>query len=232
MEIKRIATIYTDLPDKFGLPRQSGLVEGLTGRVVMEKEFRREEAFRGLEGYSHIWLIWGFSGNEGRWQLTVRPPRLGGNRRVGVFASRSPFRPNGLAISAVKLLGIDWDCEDAPVLYVDGIDMKDGTPVYDIKPYAPHSDCIPGALGGFSAEVLADPAVEAPEELLEKLPEDKRKALIGILAQDPAPHYQDDEARIYGFEYAGYEIKFRRLGPDPDAGRPGGAVVLCGIEKQ
>ena len=211
MEITKIATIYTDFPAKFGLPRQSGLVEGLTGRIVMEKEYRRAEAFKELDGYSHIWLIWGFSENGGKWQPTVRPPRLGGNRRVGVFASRSPFRPNGLGISAVKLLAIDWDCEDAPVLYVGGIDMMDGTPIYDIKPYAPHADCIPQATGGFSAAVAeADLKVKAGEALLAKLPEDKRAALLGILAQDPAPHYQDDPKRIYGFEFAGFEVKFRR----------------------
>ena len=211
MEINSIATIYTDLPAKFGIPRQSGLVEGLTGRIVMEKEYRRAEAFKELDGYSHIWLIWGFSENGGKWQPTVRPPRLGGNRRVGVFASRSPFRPNGLGISAVKLLAIDWDCEDAPVLYVGGIDMMDGTPIYDIKPYVPHADCIPQATGGFSAAVAEDDLkVKAAGDILSKLPEDKRAALLGILAQDPAPHYQDDPERIYGFEFAGFEVKFRR----------------------
>ena len=210
VEITRIATIYTGFTDKFGLPRQSGLVEGLTGRIVMEKEFRRTEAFKDLDGYSHIWLIWGFSENEGKWQPTVRPPRLGGNRRVGVFASRSPFRPNSLAMSAVRLIKIDRDCEDAPVLYVDGIDMVSGTPIYDIKPYIPHSDSIPEAKGGFSAEVIKNPEVEAPAEILERLPKDKRDVVLGLLAQDPAPHYQEDEERVYGFEFAGYEIKFTR----------------------
>jgi len=210
MDIEKIATVYTDFPDKFGIPRQSRLVDGLAGRIVMEKEYRRPEAFRELDGYSHIWLIWGFSKSDGRWQPTVRPPRLGGNRRVGVFASRSPFRPNGLALSSVKLISIDWDCEEAPVLYVEGVDMVSGSPIYDIKPYAPHSDCIPDARGGFSAEVLKDPKVDAPEEILAKLPEEMRQTVKDLLAQDPAPHYQDDEDRVYGFEYAGYEIKFRR----------------------
>ena len=212
MQIERIATIYTDFPEKFGLPRQSGLVSGLLGRVVMEKEYRREEAFRGLEGFSHVWLLWGFSENEGRWQPTVRPPRLGGNRRVGVFATRSPFRPNGLGISAVKLEKIDYKAEDGPVLYVSGIDMMSGTPIYDIKPYVPHADCIEGAKSGFAGEVLEDDLeVFAPRELLEKLPEDKRKPLLELLAQDPAPHYQSDPSRVYGFSFAGFEIKFRRM---------------------
>ncbi|MBQ9890254.1 MAG: tRNA (N6-threonylcarbamoyladenosine(37)-N6)-methyltransferase TrmO [Firmicutes bacterium] len=212
MEINRIATIYTDFPGKFGLPRQAGLAPSLRGRIVMEKEFRRAEAFRGLEGFSHIWLIWGFSESAGQWQPTVRPPRLGGNVRVGVFASRSPFRPNGLGMSAVKLERIDYEAEDGPVLYVSGIDMVSGTPVYDIKPYAPHADCINGAEGGFAAAVADDyMEVAAPQKLLERLPEDKRRGLLEALAQDPAPHYQDDPKRIYGFEYAGFEIKFRRM---------------------
>ncbi len=229
MEIQKIATIYTDFPEKFGLPRQSGLVEGLAGRIVMEPEFRREEAFRELDGYSHIWLIWGFSESEGRWQPTVRPPRLGGNRRVGVFASRSPFRPNGLGLSAVRLVRIDRDCAEAPVLYVDGIDMVSGTPVYDIKPYAPHSDCIPDANGGFSAEVLEKCArVEASEELLARLPEDRRQVLLGLLAQDPVPAYQEDPERVYGFELAGFEIKFRKTaGTENEAGgKAGGPVIV------
>ena len=212
MEINRIATIYTDFPGKFGLPRQAGLAPSLRGRIVMEKEFRRAEAFRGLEGFSHIWLVWGFSESAGQCQPTVRPPRLGGNTRVGVFASRSPFRPNGLGMSAVKLERIDYEAEDGPVLYVSGIDMVSGTPVYDIKPYVPHADCVEDAEGGFAAAVADDyMEVAAPQKLLEKLPEDKRRGLLEVLAQDPAPHYQDDPKRIYGFEYAGFEIKFRRM---------------------
>ena len=230
MEIEKIATIYTEFPEKFGLPRQSGLVEGLAGRIVMEPGFRRAEAFRELDGYSHIWLIWGFSQSEGRWQPTVRPPRLGGNRRVGVFASRSPFRPNGLGLSAVRLMKIDWDCEDAPVLYVDGIDMVSGTPIYDIKPYAPHSDCIPGADGGFSAQVLEKCArVEASGELLSRLPEGKRQVLLELLAQDPVPAYQEDADRVYGFEFAGFEIKFRKsagAGSDADSNADGAPVIV------
>ena len=212
MEISKIATIYTDFPEKFGLPRQAGLAPDLCGRVVMEKEYRRAEAFRALEGYSHIWLIWGFSRNEGQWQPTVRPPRLGGNVRVGVFASRSPFRPNGLGMSTVKLERIDLEAEDGPVLYVSGIDMVSGTPVYDIKPYVPHADCIPDATGGFAAEVADDDLeVFAPQKLLDKLPENKRRGLLEVLAQDPAPHYQDDPDRVYGFEFAGFTVRFRRM---------------------
>ena len=226
MQIERIATIYTDFEEKFGLPRQSGLVKGLAGRIVMEPEFRREEFFREIDGYSHIWLIWGFSESDGRWQPTVRPPRLGGNRRVGVFASRSPFRPNGLGLSAVRLVSVDRACEDGPVLYVDGIDMVSGTPIYDIKPYVPHADCVEGAAGGFAAEALgADAAVEAPEEAFGQLPEGRREALLGILAQDPVPAYQDDPDRVYGFTFAGFEIKFKR-----EAGSPV-RITLLGAEK-
>ena len=210
MEIQNIAVVYTDFPEKFGLPRQSGLAPGLSGRVVMEKEFSGEEFFRGLEGWSHIWLIWGFSENEGEWHPTVRPPRLGGNKRVGVFASRSPFRPNNLALTLVKLEKIRFDDEQGTVLFVSGIDMKSGTPVYDIKPYIPQFESIGDAVSGFVEMVGWEPLeVKADEELLGKIPEEKRGGLLQALAQDPRPRYQDDPERVYGFEFAGMEIKFK-----------------------
>ena len=211
MEINKIATIHTDLDGKFGLPRQSGLVPQLTGRIVFEKEFRREEALRGLENWSHIWLIWGFSMNlDAGWTPTVRPPRLGGNKRVGVFASRSPFRPNGLGLSLVKLIKVDLDCPDAPVLVVGGVDMADGTPVYDIKPYNPEFESVPDARRGFLENTeWSSLAVCDPKGLLDTVDPDKRVALEELLKLDPRPHYQDDPERVYGFSYAGMEIRFR-----------------------
>jgi len=206
-----IAHIRTDLPQKFGVPRQSGLVEELEARVVMEPEYRRPEAFRGLEGFSHLWLIWGFSRSAGAgWSPTVRPPRLGGNRRLGVFATRSPFRPNPLGLSCVPLVGIDRDAPDGPVLCVRGADLVDGTPIYDIKPYLPYADSRPEALGGF-APASPGPAlaVVCPPDLLALVPEEKRPALLGVLAQDPRPPYQEDPARVYGLTFAGLEIRFR-----------------------
>ena len=206
MEINRIATIYTDLPSKFGLPRQSGLVEGLTGRIVMEKEFRRQEAFRELDGYSHIWLIWGFSESEGRWQLTVRPPRLGGNRRVGVFATRSPFRPNPIGLSCVRLVRID----SGPILVVSGADLVDGTPILDIKPYLAYADSHPDARSGF-AQHAPQPTLRVVDDhgLLMRLPEDDRHALEQALSQDPRPHYQHDPARLYTMTFGYHEVRFR-----------------------
>ncbi len=213
MELTAIARVRSPFGSKFGVPRQSGLAEAVRSRLVFEPPFRSREALRGIEGFSHLWLIWGFSENVDRgWSPTVRPPRLGGNARVGVFASRSPFRPNPLGLSCVRLLGVDWDTPEGPVLRLGGADLLDGTPVYDIKPYVPHADCIEGAEGGFAAAVADDyMEVAAPQKLLERLPEDKRRGLLEALAQDPAPHYQDDPKRIYGFEYAGFEIKFRRM---------------------
>ena len=211
MEINRIATIYTDLDGKFGLPRQSGLVPQLTGRISFEKEFRSKEAVRGLEGWSHLWLIWGFSKNtDAGWTPTVRPPRLGGNKRVGVFATRSPFRPNALGLSLVKLIKVDMDCPDAPVLVVGGVDMADGTPVYDIKPYNPEFESIPDAGRGFLENTEWNClTVSDPKGLLNAVDADKRAALEELLKLDPRPHYQDDPKRIYGFSYAGMEIRFR-----------------------
>ena len=213
MEIKKIATVYTDFSGKFGIPRQSGLAPDLAGRIVMEKEFSGEEFFRGIEGWSHIWVIWGFSENEGEWHPTVRPPRLGGNRRVGVFASRSPFRPNNLALTLVRLNSISFEDEQGTVLHVSGIDMKNGTPVYDIKPYIPGFESIEDAGSGFVESADWEPLeVKASPELLSRIPEEKRAGLIQALAQDPRPQYQDDPDRIYGFGFADREIKFRVSG--------------------
>ncbi len=222
MELKTIAKIHTDFPAKFGLPRQSGLVNELCGTVVFEPSYRNIDALRGLEGYSHIWVLWGFSESfasakyqfkEERWSPTVRPPRLGGNVRIGVFATRSPNRPNRIGLSCVRLDSIDLDSPDSPILHISGIDMMDATPVYDIKPYLPYVDSHPEAKGGFAAEHVEDSiAVEFPHELLAKIPEKKRAALIKVLEQDPRPSYQKDEDREYGFSFAGFEIKFNVTG--------------------
>ena len=213
-ELKIIGRIYTDFPEKFGIPRQSGLVKGALGTVVFEPEYRRKEAFRGLEGYSHIWILWGFSKAERKnWSATVKPPRLGGKKRVGVFASRSPFRPNPIGLSCVRLVEVRQDRELGPVLTVAGADLLDGTPIYDIKPYLPYADCRPEAVGGFAARPKgADLEVECPPELLEAVPADKRAGLLAVLAQDPRPQYQDDPDRVYGMAFAGMEVKFRVAG--------------------
>lgn len=211
MEIDIIARIHTDFENKFGLPRQSGMVEGLKGKIVFEPKYRNPDAVRGLSDFSHVWLIWEFSkAKRDNWSATVRPPRLGGNERMGVFATRSPFRPNPLGLSCVKLESVEIDPIDGPVIVVSGIDMLDGTPIYDIKPYVPHADLRPSAVGGF-ADAHRDDRVEVvfPEELLEKVPADKREALRGVLEGDPRPSYQDDPERIYGFGFAGLEVKFR-----------------------
>ncbi len=210
--MKKIATVYTDFPDKFGIPRQSGRVPSLGGRIVFDPEYRREEAFRGLEGYSHIWLIWGFSEIDmgDTWHPTVRPPRLGGNKRVGVFATRSPYRPNPIGLSSVKLEKVDLDALDGPVLYVSGVDLLSGTPIYDIKPYLPSSDSHPDAIGGFADDKLGHRLeVSFDGTLLSRIPEEKREALTAVLAEDPRPSYQNDPDRIYGFVFAGFEVKFK-----------------------
>ena len=212
MEI--IARIHTDLPTKFGLPRQSGLVEELEGLVVFEPKYREPEALRGIEGFSHLWLIWEFSeAKRDSWSPTVRPPRLGGNKRMGVFATRSPFRPNPIGLSCVKLLGVEKTADQGLALRVGGADLMDGTPILDIKPYLPLADCRPEATGGFAAEKAGySVKVDFPAELLEKVPENKRTALKALLAQDPRPAYQNDPERVYGFGYAGLEVRFRVLG--------------------
>lgn len=204
-----IARIHTDFPEKFGIPRQSGMADSLEGIVELLPPYASAEAVRGLEGFSHIWLLWQFSANaESGWSPTVRPPRLGGNRRVGVFATRSPFRPNPIGMSCVKLEKIAVE-GGAVRLHVRGADLMDGTPIYDIKPYVPHADCKPEAVGGFSDE-FADYrlAVDFPEEMIPALPEDKRDALRSVLSQDPRPSYQDDPDRVYGMSFAGFEISF------------------------
>lgn len=209
-EMKIIARIRTELPEKFGVPRQSGLVPQLRGRVVFEPGYRNPDAVRGLEDFSHIWLIWQFSqAVRDAWSPTVRPPRLGGNKRLGVFATRSPFRPNPLGLSCVGLAAIETDRELGPVLHVTGADLLDGTPIYDIKPYIPYADCRPNASGGFTDSVPRQALpVRFPPALLELVPEGKRTALLGILAEDPRPSYQADPDRVYGLSFAGLEIKF------------------------
>jgi len=209
-QIKIIAHIRSDFSTKFGIPRQSGLVDSLKSTIVFEPEYRVAEAFRGLEGYTHLWLIWKFSeAVREEWSPTVRPPRLGGNTRMGVFATRSPFRPNPIGLSSVKLDSIDFDAAEGPVLHVSGADLMDGTPIYDIKPYLPYVDCHPEATSGFALQ-QKDGVIEVdcPEELLAKIPEDHRQALIDVLAQDPRPAYQSDPERIYGMEFAGFDVKF------------------------
>lgn len=212
MEI--IATIRSDFPTKFGIPRQSGLVEELRATVVFEPEYRSPDALRGLEDFSHLWLIWQFSeAVRDKWSPTVRPPRLGGNQRLGVFATRSPFRPNPIGLSCVRLAGIDLHTPEGPVITVAGADLMDGTPIYDIKPYLPYADCRPEALGGFApAPAGARLAVDIPPELLERVPEDKRAALAGVLSQDPRPSYQHDPERVYGMAFAGLEVRFQVQG--------------------
>lgn len=206
-----IARIRNDFPTKFGLPRQSGLVDELLSLIVFEPEYRVPEALRGLEGYSHLWLIWQFHQAEReQWSPTVRPPRLGGNKRMGVFATRSPFRPNPIGLSSVRLVEIRQDAVLGMVLVISGADLMDGTPIYDIKPYLPYADCHPEATGGFAHQVKDHSLqVEISPELLEKIPQTHQKALLGVLAQDPRPGYQHDADRTYGFAFAGLEVRFQ-----------------------
>lgn len=210
MEIHPIAHIRTDFPEKFGVPRQSDVVRELQGRVVFQPEYRVREAFRGIEGFSHLWLVWQFSlVPKGKWSPTVRPPRLGGNRRVGVFASRSPFRPNPLGLSCVELERVDYAAPDGPVLVVKGADMVDGTPILDVKPYLPSADRVEGARGGFTDETPWEPLeVDCPPELLERVPPGSREALIAVLSADPRPHYHSDPERVYGMGFAGVQVSF------------------------
>lgn len=209
--MKIIAHIYTDFPSKFGIPRQSGLVESLKGKIVFEPEFRNPEAVRGIDEFSHIWLLWKFSeSHKENWSATVKPPRLGGKKRIGVFATRSPFRPNDIGLSCVKLERVEFDEKEGPILWVAGVDLLDGTPVYDIKPYIPLADCHPEALEGYTKETKEHKLlVDFPEYLLNKYPEEKREAILGVLAQDPRPTYFQDPDRVYGVPFAGFDVKFR-----------------------
>ncbi|MBQ1255723.1 MAG: tRNA (N6-threonylcarbamoyladenosine(37)-N6)-methyltransferase TrmO [Clostridia bacterium] len=208
--LKRIARLKCDFPTKFGLPRQSGLNESLTGKIIFEREYRNPDAVRGIEEFSHLWLIWGFDipQREG-YSATVRPPRLGGNERVGVFATRSPFRPNPLGLTVVKLDKVEIDPALGPVLTVSGFDMMDGTEIFDIKPYIPYADMRPDATGSFAEENKGYRlTVEDPENLLSVFPQDKRLSLVKTLALDPRPAYHDDPNRVYGFAYAGCDVRF------------------------
>ena len=208
--IRPIATMKSDFSTKFGIPRQSGLVQQLRSTIVFEPEFRNPDALRGIEGFSHLWIIWQFSeAVRTGWSPTVRPPRLGGNTRMGVFATRSPFRPNNLGLSSVKLLGVEHTAEFGTVLHVGGADLMDGTPIFDIKPYIPYGDCHPDATGGFTdnaGEFILK--VEFPEELRNILPVEKQEAAIGVLSHDPRPSYQRKPDRVYGLTFAGYDIRF------------------------
>ncbi len=222
--IHPIAHIHTDLPTKFGVPRQSGLVPDLDAKIVFLPRYRDPVAFRGMEGYSHLWLIWGFSENKrDTWASTVKPPRLGGNKRMGVFATRSPYRPNALGLSSVKLEKLVADEKMGPVLHVSGADLMDGTPIYDIKPYLPFTDSHPDAMGGF-AEEFTDYGLDVvfPERWLSMIPQEKRNALFGILRQDPRPSYQDDPERVYGFNFLDMDVRFRVKD---------GVITVCEIEK-
>lgn len=223
-QVNIIAHIRSDFTTKFGIPRQSGLVEELEARIVFTPPYRVEAALRGLEGFSHLWLIWEFSeARRESWSPTVRPPRLGGNQRLGVFATRSPFRPNPIGLSCVRLLGVDYHTPEGPVIRVAGADLMDGTPIYDIKPYLPYADCKADALGGFaSVPKGATLEVVIPPELLPAIPAEKLAALTGVLAQDPRPSYQNDPERVYGMAFGGMEVRFRVEGE---------RLTVCQVEK-
>jgi tRNA-Thr(GGU) m(6)t(6)A37 methyltransferase TsaA len=222
--MKTIARICSAFPEKFGVPRQSGLVETLRAKVVFEPEYRSPEAVRGLEEFSHVWLIWEFDqARRETWSPTVRPPRLGGNQRLGVFATRSPYRPNPIGLSCVRLERVELDPKLGPVLHVAGADLVDGTPIFDVKPYLPYADCHPEATGGFAAQrPEGGLTVELPEPWLSQVPEEDRPALIGVLAQDPRPAYQNDPERVYGLSFAGLEVRFQVQGD---------RLTVCQIQK-
>lgn len=223
--MKIIAHIENDFPTKFGIPRQSGLVNSLRSRIVFAPEYRNPDAFRGLEDFSHVWLIWEFSqAVRQKWSPTVRPPRLGGNTRMGVFATRSPFRPNPVGLSAVQLEEVVLHGADAPYLVASGADLMNGTPIYDIKPYLPHIDSHPDARGGFAVPAAEHRLkVVFPEQWLEKVPEQLRDGLTEVLAQDPRPSYQHDPERVYGFGFARLEVKFTV---------DGDVLTVCGVTAQ
>lgn len=222
--MKIIGHIRTDFPSKFGIPRQSGLIDDLKGKIVLEPEYRNPQVYKGIEEFSHIWLLWEFSeAKKEHWSATVKPPRLGGKTRMGVFATRSPFRPNNIGLSCVKLDRVEMDEKDGPVLWVAGVDLLDGTPIYDIKPYIPLTDCHPEASEGYTKETkIHELKVEFPEELLNQYPEEKRQAVLGILAQDPRPTYFQDPERVYGVPFAGFDVKFKV---------DGDTLVVCGLER-
>ena len=208
--MKIIARIKSEFPEKFGIPRQSGLVSSLKAQIIFEEEYRNLDAVRGLDELSHLWIIWQFSkAVRDTWSPTVRPPRLGGNKRIGVFATRSPFRPNAIGLSSVKIEKIDLDGENAPVIHVSGADLMDGTPIFDIKPYLAYTDAHPDAVGGFT-ENVADRRlkVEFDGELINSVPDEIKTALCDLLAEDPRPSYQNDSKRVYGLSFSGYEIGF------------------------
>ena len=219
MTITPIAHFRSAFPTKFGIPRQSGIIEELKGRIVFEPTYRNADALRGLEGFDYLWIVWEFSANKtpeergaSAWQPTVRPPLLGGNTHMGVFATRSPYRPNPLGLSSARIEQIELTDNEGPVIHVLGADLMDGTPIYDIKPYLPFTDCHPNATGGFAQEqneAIAPLQVIIPEELKSQLGEERTKALEGVLSADPRPHYQNDPSRTYAMEFAGKEIKFR-----------------------
>ncbi|MBE6991081.1 MAG: tRNA (N6-threonylcarbamoyladenosine(37)-N6)-methyltransferase TrmO [Ruminococcaceae bacterium] len=211
IEITPIAHIHSDFPTKFGIPRQSGIVSDLKSMIVFQQDYRDPEALRGIEGFTHLWLIWQFSkAVRTDWSPTVRPPRLGGNTRIGVFATRSPYRPNSLGLSSVKLEAVEHHDEYGTVLIVSGADLMDGTPIFDIKPYIPYTDSHPDAVGGFASEPAGEKLdVKVSDEMLSLVPEEKRNGLVSVLALDPRPQYHNDPERVYGFEFAGFEVKFK-----------------------
>ena len=206
-----IARIETDFPEKFGIPRQSGLVETAKGVIVFEPAYRNQDALKGIEGFDYLWLLWQFEGvDRESWSPMVRPPRLGGNEYVGVFATRSPFRPNAIGLSSVKLEKVLWDTDRGPVLVVSGVDMRHNTPIYDIKPYLAYTDAHPEAKGGFAGKVLDYKLkVKFPEALLMQVPEERREEIIKLLEQDPRPSYHNDPERVYGVCYAEWNVKFQ-----------------------
>ena len=224
MEMKPIAYIHNDYTAKFGIPRQSGLVEQVESTILFEPEYRNADALRGLEGYSHLWLLWIFSeAIRENWSPTVLPPRLGGKTRMGVFATRSPFRPNPIGLSSVKLLGVELHTKAGPVIHVAGADLMDGTPILDVKPYLPYTDSHPDAIGGF-ADPVRDYSLEVvfPEEWMEQVPQRLRDPVLGLLAQDPRPSYQNDPERVYGVAFGGYDFRFRVKD---------GVLTVCEVEE-
>ena len=221
--MKIIAHIRSDFKEKFGIPRQSGLVKGTRAAIAFEPEYRNPDALRGIEGFSHLWLIWSFSkAQRDTWSPTVRPPRLGGNTRMGVFATRSPFRPNAIGLSCVELIEARLHTPEGPVLIVGGADLLDGTPIYDVKPYVPHADCHPEATGGFASEKAGYALnVVFPENLLDQIAPEHRSVVKDLLAQDPRPSYQADPERVYGMRYGGQNIRFTV---------DEGVLTVCGVE--